>query len=344
MLSSSSMPRLPWIVALEILRYVPWVSSQSTDAFCLPQFGWTFNSRNQSPCLVGAYLQSVCIPNFSVPALPAGNHYNGPALNTANNCACSTVTYSLLSACGTCQNRTIIPWATWSAQCSDSMKSIASYPNEIPALTSVPSWAYLNIEETNDIWDLPRAQGLVGAPESTGSPIPRSTATESTTTATEAQNTFSSGVPTPTTAASQRSSGVNAGAIAGGVVGGVAFLAIVAVIGFWHSLRKKQRNDETEVNVFESHLPTSSTTPYNTAVASGSVMRETPGHRSQQGSIVSLNTYSPPITDRTNSSSYFMSPTSPATSAAYTTFDPYAPRRSLDNMRPNRGFSGAPEI
>ncbi|KAG9226161.1 hypothetical protein CCMSSC00406_0005072 [Pleurotus cornucopiae] len=202
------------------------------------------------------------------------------------------------------------------------MKSIASYPNEIPALTSVPSWAYLNIEETNDIWDLPRAQGLVGAPESTGSPIPRSTATESTTTATEAQNTFSSGVPTPTTTASQRSSGVNAGAIAGGVVGGVAFLAIVAVIGFWYSLRRKQRNEETEVNVFESHLPTSSATPYNTAVASGSVMQETPGHRSQQGSIVSLNTYSPPITDRTNSSSYFMSPTSPATSAAYTTFDP----------------------
>lgn len=151
---------------------------------------------------------------------------------------------------------------------------------------------------------------IEGAPESTGSPIPRSTATEPTTTATEAQNTFSSGVPTPTTTASQRSSGVNAGAIAGGVVGGVAFLAIVAVIGFWYSLRRKQRNEETEVNVFESHLPTSSTTPYNPAVASGPVMRETPGHRSQQGSIVSLNTYSPPITvshSRTsNRSDYYL--------------------------------------
>ncbi|KAG5219989.1 hypothetical protein IMY05_C4703000200 [Salix suchowensis] len=121
---------------------------------------------------------------------------------------------------------------------------------------------------------------------------------------------ISSGVPTPTTTAPQRSSGVNAGAIAGGVVGGVAFLTIVAVIGFWYSLRRKQRNDGTEVNVFESHLPTSPTTPYNTAVGSGSVMRETPGHRSQQGSIVSLNTYSPPITvshsHASNRSDYYL--------------------------------------
>ncbi|KAF4603793.1 hypothetical protein EYR38_004209 [Pleurotus pulmonarius] len=206
--------------------------------------------------------------------------------------------------------------------------TLPSYPNEIPTLTSVPSWAYLNIEAiispSSNAFDAnvlfkgdQRHMGFTTGSRSCGS-----TATEATTTATEAQNTFSSGVAIPTTSTSQRSSGVNAGAIAGGVVGGVAFLAIVAVICYWYSLRRKRRNDETEVNMVEPHFPPNPTTPYNTAMASGSVMRETPGHRSQQGSITSLNTYSPPITDRTYSSNYFSSPTSPATSAAYTTFDP----------------------
>ncbi|KAF4576715.1 hypothetical protein EYR36_000689 [Pleurotus pulmonarius] len=214
--------------------------------------------------------------------------------------------------------------------------TLPSYPNEIPTLTSVPSWAYLNIEAIISPSSNPFDANVLFKGDqrhmgfTTGSRSCGSTATEATTTATEAQNTFSSGVAIPTTSTSQRSSGVNAGAIAGGVVGGVAFLAIVAVICYWYSLRRKRRNDETEVNMVEPHFPPNPTTPYNTAMASGSVMRETPGHRSQQGSITSLNTYSPPITDRTYSSNYFSSPTSPATSAAYTTFDPYASRSIVD--------------
>ena len=54
----------------------------------------------------------------AVDAIPVGNHYLGPTPSTATPCECSSVTYSLLSACGGCQNRTFIDWLTWSENCA----------------------------------------------------------------------------------------------------------------------------------------------------------------------------------------------------------------------------------
>ena len=36
--------------------------------------------------------------------LPSGYHYNGPLVSTATPCKCSTVYYSVISACATCQD------------------------------------------------------------------------------------------------------------------------------------------------------------------------------------------------------------------------------------------------
>ena len=90
-----------------------------------------FNSLNQSPCDVGASLAAVCAPNgckhffspllavlaqaaryvvdFNLSPLPSGYVYLGPDAAYATACRCSTVYYSLLSACGSCQGRNFVP-------------------------------------------------------------------------------------------------------------------------------------------------------------------------------------------------------------------------------------------
>jgi len=118
------------------------------------------NSLGQNPCLVGSYLVSECL-NYSAPfrffvgcsgmtsfliALTidpfTSTPYTGPNLDTANDCLCSTVTYSMFGACGICQNNTaerqVISsmsfctkclyyrsWSVWSYNCSQSLKHLS---------------------------------------------------------------------------------------------------------------------------------------------------------------------------------------------------------------------------
>lgn len=83
-----------------------------------------FTSIDQSPCDVAAELAAVCVggrafslaiplvlfeltPNieFDLEPLDVGYVYLGPTVSNANDCRCSTVYYSLLSACAYCQGR-----------------------------------------------------------------------------------------------------------------------------------------------------------------------------------------------------------------------------------------------
>jgi hypothetical protein len=85
------------------------------------------NTKIQNPCLVAAYLMAACnggrklssllhrsfgstadffFAEYSIDPLAINYHYAGPIGSEANICQCSTVTYSLVSACGDCQNRT----------------------------------------------------------------------------------------------------------------------------------------------------------------------------------------------------------------------------------------------
>jgi hypothetical protein len=57
------------------------------------------------------------IAAVSVDAIPVGTHYLGPTFADATPCRCSTVTYSLLSACAGCQNRDFTNWINWSLNC-----------------------------------------------------------------------------------------------------------------------------------------------------------------------------------------------------------------------------------
>jgi len=48
---------------------------------------------------------------FNVAPLGIGNVYLGPSLTSANTCRCSSVYYSLLSACAHCQGGSYLQWA-----------------------------------------------------------------------------------------------------------------------------------------------------------------------------------------------------------------------------------------
>lgn len=194
-----------------------------TNATCLPTFSWMSNSKGQSPCLVGAYLQAACNNgNWLVVNLPFGTHYIGPTQAEINPCQCSTVTYSLMSACGLCQKREAESWSAWSYNCT------SIYPDEftenIPANTAVPAWAYLDVRTLDQV-NLTAAQADSNAPESTGTAKPTGSLT----------NTPSSA---PSSSASSHSS--NTGAIAGGVVGGVVGLGLIAGAILIFVIRRRQ--------------------------------------------------------------------------------------------------------
>ncbi len=59
----------------------------------------------------------------SVDAVPGGFHYLGPTVAEADECRCSSVTYSLISACGGCQGRNFVNWTTWSTNCSQTYET-----------------------------------------------------------------------------------------------------------------------------------------------------------------------------------------------------------------------------
>ena len=104
----------------------------------------SFNSQKQSPCQVASSLFSICTPGmfccihiqvvlsliffpvgYIVNQADPGSHYSGPTIDNQNACQCSTVSYSLISACAACQNATVTQWGEWSANCAN--VSISKY-------------------------------------------------------------------------------------------------------------------------------------------------------------------------------------------------------------------------
>jgi len=97
-------------------------------------FVQSFNSLGQDACLIVAYMMSTCnggcesftfysclataesqrfisFPAFTVPTLVPGYSYTGPSgPDNSNLCKCSTIAYSLISACGGCQGA---KWITY---------------------------------------------------------------------------------------------------------------------------------------------------------------------------------------------------------------------------------------
>ncbi|GJE88609.1 hypothetical protein PsYK624_046920 [Phanerochaete sordida] len=230
--------------------------AQGTNATCSSQYSWMDNSRDQNPCLIAAYLNSACLADpidAYVYALPKDYHYRPPTSELATSCQCSTVFYSMLAACATCQDRSNVRWSTWQTNCSTDYISV--WPVNIPPGTSVPAWAYLDVR-TPDTFNATAAQAIAAQdpPESSATPTPTpsvwfsapasaaaSTTTSDTTTALPPPSPQPTGT-TPTEVASTGSNTKsNSGAIAGGVVGGICGAAIVAGFITYFVLKSRSR-------------------------------------------------------------------------------------------------------
>ncbi|TFK42437.1 hypothetical protein BDQ12DRAFT_274686 [Crucibulum laeve] len=302
------------------------VLAQSTEVTqCISEYQWSINSLNQNPCMVAAYLETQCTPQqpYDVPILPAGNHYTAPNFTAATPCLCSSVTYQLISACAGCQGRNFLNWTSWSINCP--VVKFLTYPMAIPPATEVATWAYLNVTQTNDTFDPTVARNNVGKP----STIPSNAPTTSSSNSLVASNPTASIASDGTDSTASKHS--NAGAIAGGVVGGLAFLAIVGLLAFWLILRKRnsRNNRAIKLDLDESNP----TTP--------EPMREQfTGHRDGPSPMNTIPTQ------------YFDSettfPMSPTSSAFYTTVPA---RRSMETVsqygsqaQAPRGYTGAAEI
>ncbi|PBK78253.1 hypothetical protein ARMSODRAFT_947129 [Armillaria solidipes] len=206
-----------WAVLFPLVRLVPLVVSQASLVVCNASIdsNWSFNSLDQSPCTVAAYLGGVCNSgNFTVTPLSDGQLYSGPTLEQANVCRCSSVFYSLVSACAFCQGNIYERWSLFNRNCTDGLNvPVGKFNKDIPEQTAVPHWAYQNVSVT-DTFDEQQAKSDSDAPESTAQPAL---------------------TPTPTSTLPPASSNVvspkrtNVGAIVGGVIGGVAFIALLGL-------------------------------------------------------------------------------------------------------------------
>jgi len=284
-----------------LFAFLPSSIAQTSDAVCLSQFGWTTNSLGQSPCLVNSYVDGACFPDVDwttkkIPDLT--QTYLGPTADTANSCTCSSVAFTLLSACAYCQDAELNTWSSYIENCSTSDVSNGDYSADaIPDETAVPAWAFTPIDAEADEWDPVTAQALAAnsipdttgsasassAPEtSTGAKKPAATSTKKTgSTPTIASKPTSTGAaarrPTPATTKKK-----NSGAIIGGTVGGILVAILAAALGFYRKyiLRKrKEEADEAQTNQFgtapsapadtsydDKYVPTSAVDPLYPAI------------------------------------------------------------------------------
>lgn len=253
-----------------LLSVASLVASQSSNVTCDPSFEWTANTRDQSPCLVSSYLQSLCGRNVNVNTIPPGTHYLGPTSDQASPCSCSSVVYSLTSACGMCQGRTIVNWTAWTDNCPETFQLMGNFPRQPPDTTEIPAWAYLNITNAANggSWDQFAAKkafddGLV-PPTSSALPEPSQVTrgpSSDTPLSSASSETASTRGQAPSAGASNETAGgsSNAGAIAGGVVGGLVGLVGIGLLVLWLLLRKKRKANAAPPKDFVIDEPTSTT-------------------------------------------------------------------------------------
>ncbi|KAH9943118.1 uncharacterized protein BXZ73DRAFT_97173 [Epithele typhae] len=212
-----------------LVACVPGACAQGTNAVCSFGYDWMNNTMHQSPCLIASWLFTPCSSSADswVYPLDDGYHYNTPLLSatSATPCRCNTVF-----------------WATYSQNCTapGSDVVIGQFPEPIPAGTSIPAWAYIDVTVSGTFnatlaqaranEDLPDSSAPVSASSTQTTQSTPPTSSDSgatnptsgfTTTSSPSDNTSApSGTDTP-------NSKSNVGAIVGGVVGGIAGLLVI---------------------------------------------------------------------------------------------------------------------
>ncbi|KDR73492.1 hypothetical protein GALMADRAFT_251200 [Galerina marginata CBS 339.88] len=298
------------------------VTGQSSNVTqCVASYSWSVNSLGQTPCLVAAYLESLCGVPTSVDSIPNGTHYLGPTNSQQDPCKCSSVTYSMVSACGGCQGRTFQNWTTWDQFCIG--PEVSTFPKMIPAEVEVPKWAFIDITAIGNTFDPMAAQQNISGTFPTASPPSSATSLIQSTppapTILPAASTSSIASNVGTTSSTSHS---NAGAIAGGVIGGLVFLAIIVLGLLWYFIRKRRNAVQTDV-MFDSRALVS---------GHGTLMSQPTGTTSGMPSDGSTPVpFSHHLYDSSGSDG---SPLSPLTSGVYTS-PQMTNRRSLESVSPS---------
>ncbi|KAK0197016.1 hypothetical protein F5146DRAFT_24613 [Armillaria mellea] len=300
-----------WAVLFPLVQLVPLVVSQASPVVCNASINstWSFNSLNQSPCIVAAYLGGVCNSgNFTVTPLSSGQEYSGPTLEQANACRCSSVFYSLVSACALCQGNAWERWSLFNRNCTDGLNvPVGKFNEDIPGQTAVPHWTYQNVSVT-DIFDEQQAKSDSDAPESTAQPAPTSTPTSTV----------------PSTSPSVVSpKHTNVGAIVGGVIGGVALITLLGLTAYL--IRRRFKSSQESEPILAADMEAR---PHNfAALLAGQA--------------------APKLYDPSDPSTFPTSSPSPVPSAntyPHGTHQPMASAYSGTTFLPNRVYSGAAEL
>jgi len=208
------------------IAFLSGVSAQ-TLPLCLSGYTSFYNSLNQTPCQMAAALGGACDNGeYSVEPLLPGNLYLGPTRFDGNSCLCSTVFYSLLSACAYCQGHSYYGWSTFDVNCSITYNQVFSEP--IPSSTRIPHYAYLDVVAGNN-FNVAAAMSAGGL-EST--PVTQSTGSSTTTASGSTsilQTTGSSNMASSTSVPLDSNSTLTAWEIGVVVVAVVVFIGIVTV-------------------------------------------------------------------------------------------------------------------
>ncbi|KAJ6613952.1 hypothetical protein B0H10DRAFT_2221802 [Mycena sp. CBHHK59/15] len=218
---------ISWSLGLIWFFVIPAIAAGSldrrvaqTEAQCSSDFNWAQNSIGLSPCLLTAFVWGTCFSgSWNVQQLPAGTKYDNPngTTGTANLCTCSWAAYNLISACTACQglDASVQNWAGYTQDCGGFL-SDTYFPSTISLPgTAIPFWAGTDPRIWNDAhFDVSQAQALAkeGKPDLV-----------------QGQNSASNKNKAPI------------GPIVGGVIGGLAVLAIGGIVAFILIRRDRKR-------------------------------------------------------------------------------------------------------
>ncbi|KAH9483713.1 hypothetical protein JR316_0003189 [Psilocybe cubensis] len=317
---------------------------------CVPDYAWSINNLNQTPCLVASYLESLCGIRLIVfqTARIIWDRKLSPKQTLVNAAVLHIVQSVPVEGVKGGRSRTGLHGA----------KIVRRFPKDIPEEVQVPEWMKINVTLTGNNFD-----PLIAQQVGQGTPAPTSLIPQLSSSSIPSASSPTSIIDSPTqipeVAPSTKKS--NAGAIAGGVVAGLVVIVLIILFVLWKIIRQRRNAVQKDFSFNRKALVSGTNVTSHPTGTSGI----TSGATGVTPMTTGVSYYSPdgpsPIPYGGQSlyatseyrSAYSMSPT--ASSAMYTT---PPERRSLESISPSMvqlgtyqpqrtqplGFRGAAEL
>ncbi|EUC56219.1 transmembrane protein, putative [Rhizoctonia solani AG-3 Rhs1AP] len=152
-------------------------------------------------------------------------------------------------------------WGQWIASCPTDIITIGRYPIPLPEGVSIPSWAYYDFT-TSGVFNAVVGPESSAIPAATGPPVSASvpSPTITRTVPTDTENNEGSSTSRPVKNQSETASS-NTGAIAGGVVGGILGIGLIALVAF--VLTRKRKSEDSATDFLGDNHRSPMTTQFN---------------------------------------------------------------------------------